>query len=138
MYRGRKRQGEDLGIGILCTNGSGVPTAPDSVPVATAYSATDRVLGGQRLPIVEPSAAPAYFAGSLFLDEDFPAGSYTVVYRWVISGTQYSSTDHFEVIAGGHEQGPAISVTRYDRPHATHLVNKRRGGSLYRGRNPRL
>lgn len=90
------------------------------------------------MPTVEPSAAPAYFATTLFLDDDFPAGEYAVVYRWVISGTQYSSTDHFEVLAGGHEQGPTVSVVRYDRPHATHLVNKRRGGSLYRGRNPRL
>lgn len=138
MYRGRKRQGEDLGIGVLCVDAAGLPAAPDGVPVVTVYDGSGRVVGGVRLPVVEPSAAPAYFAGTLFLNSSYPAGEYAVVYRWKISGVNNSQADHFEVIPGGNADGAVAGLYRYDRPHANHLVNKRRSGKIYRGRNPRL
>lgn len=138
MYKGRRRQGYELAISVLCVNASDAPTAPDAVPSATVYGPDGKVLSGRRLPILEPTAAPAFFQGKLFLGEDYTPGSYGVTYRWLISGTYYAKTDSFEVAPGGSGQGPVVSIVRYDRPHANHLVNKRAAGDLYRGRGPRL
>jgi hypothetical protein len=142
MYRGRYQLGTHVPLAVLTVNGSNVPSAPASCPrleVRTAAGAV--VFGDKPVPVQDRYGAEVdatVFAYSLFLDGRFAAGLYTATYRYTLGSYEGVVVDEFEVVAGGDGDGAVIAMHYFDRPHAKFVVMQLDGGSLVKGRNPRV
>lgn len=138
-YRGRYPLGVEIPLGVLCVNASGTPIAPTEAPLLEVYSdAAASPVVVKRIPPLERAAVTGLFQYPLFLGGAFSAGHHTAVYRWRNGGTQFHSSDTFQVIAGGHEDGAVISLFWYEQPGSRFLVQQLDSGKLVRGRNPRV
>lgn len=138
MNKGRYRLGQEVPLGVLCLNSSGVPVFPDACPSLDLYGPGGKKISGRALPVLDRLATTGLFAGSVYLDETYTVGDYTVVYRWDVSGVRGSAMDSFRIVAGGDGSGQVIALFDYERPQADHLIQQRTGGSIYKGRNPRV
>lgn len=136
-WRGRYQLGDIVPLGVRATNGSGTPTVPDQAPVATIVSDSAQVLT-LALPIVDRYGITAWFSYPLHLSGIFAAGTYRVVYDWVIGGTAYGSEDTFEIAAGGDGEGAGLSMFWFGRPTSDFLLLQTDGGRIIRRRNPRI
>ncbi len=138
MFLGRFQQGQSLPLILVCENSTGVPTDPTACPDADILNASGTRVSSQALPILDPAASVGLFAGSVYLGSLYPAGLYSVAYRWDISGTRSERLDTFEIVAGGDASGQVLAITNYERPQANFLVQQRQNSTFYKGKNPRL
>lgn len=136
MHLGRFRQGDTVPYWVLCTNSSGVPTDPDSVPVAETYSSSANV-ESLKVPILDRARTTGFFGGEIFLGSGYTEGEYTLTVRWQISSHQGVSLFRFEVLPDGNSSGQVIAMHGFVRPQARFVVNQRTSGQLYKGKNPR-
>lgn len=134
---GRFAQGDTLALSVWCLDSAGTPAEPTNAPVATICSDTAQV-ASIRLPICDRYATTGYFSYPLQLDSRFPAGSYRVVYQYTISSTAYGSSESFDVVAGGHADGPALACYYFARPTSDFIIMQCDSGRVIRRRNPRL
>lgn len=138
-YLGRWQQGQEAPYWFLCKNASGVPTDPDAVPTVDIYLAnTGLIVGAKGVPILDPVPTTGFFAGFVYLNENYPAGLYTLVFRYLISGSRYSDFSTFEVVPGGDPTGQILAMTYFHQPQADYYVQQRSSGRIYRGQNPRV
>jgi hypothetical protein len=138
MYRGRYQQGEEIPLGVLCYDSSGVPTAPDAAPTLEIYSGGSHILPGKAIPALDKAAVTGLFQHKLYLNEHYPAGLYQATYRWTKGGFFGLQTDTFEVMPGGDATGSVVAMTYLERPQASFVLQQRDSGHLFKGKNPRV
>jgi hypothetical protein len=147
-YRGRYYLGEEIPLGVLTTNASGVPTVPDACPALEIYAPAGKVKGGwvpgglggggSMLPIVDRFGTTGLFGVNLFLGGVFSPGLYRATYRWKVGTYHGLALDTFEVLAGGSARGTPISMFFHDQPQGDYLVRQLEAGRLVANRNPRV
>jgi hypothetical protein len=135
-YRGRYIQGDAVQLSVLTRDNARLPTVPDTAPVAAVCLGSEQV-ATFRLPIVDRFAQRGYFSLPLVLDARFVAGSYRVVYQWLLSGVMYSAAESFEVVAGGQGDGAGLAMFYLHRPASDWVLLQTDGGRMIRRRNPR-
>lgn len=145
-YRGRYFLGDEIPLGCLCVNSSGVPAVPDACPQLEIYSPSAKVKGGwlpgglagsgSGIPVLDRYKATGLFQVRLLLNGAFAPGQYQATYRWTIGAFNGMEQDTFEVLAGGDAKGSAISMDYYRPPHAAFLVRQLDSGQLVANRNP--
>jgi len=137
MYRGRYTLGDFVPLSLASRNSSDTPTLPGSAPVADVWSDSAKVLS-QKLPIHDRYGTTAFFHHLLQLDSRFSAGRYRVLYRYKVGSDTKLATDTFEIVAGGHHDGPGIAMHYYHDPGNEVVLLQGEGGRLLKLRNPRL
>jgi len=137
-YLGRYRLGERVPLALQCVTLAGVPTWPDAAPYADVWNAAGTKIKTVRMVVVDRFRVTGLFTRRLFLGAEFAVGSCRVVYRYTTNSAVDVGQDHdyFELIGGGHADGPVISMHAFDRPGALYVVHGTAAGRLLRGRNP--
>lgn len=138
MYRGRQMLGTEISLGVLCINGSLVPSAPTAAPTVDIYSASEKILAGISMPPMDRYRTTGYFQHKIFLDGRFSAGQYRAVYRYTVGSYNAVVVDFFEVVAGGNVAGTPIAMYFYRRPHCDWVVQQADSGRIFKRRNPNL
>jgi hypothetical protein len=137
MTTGRYQAGDEVPIGVLCTDAGRLPANPDAAPRVAVYDASGHALADFALPRSDRAATTGLFAGRLFLGGLYPPGHYTLACRWTIGSFHGGRLLSFQVLPGGGDSGTLTALYHYERPGATHLINERKSGIIMRGRNPR-
>lgn len=137
MDMGRYILGDTIGLSCWCRDSSATPTEPDQAPVAVITSESAHVTT-LRLPIHDRYGVTGYFHLPLVLDNRFAAGQYVVTYQYVVGGTAGGDVSTFEIVGGGHTDGPGIGLFYYRRPTSDYCLIQTDGGRIIRRRNPRL
>ncbi len=145
-YRGRYFLGDEIPLGVLTTDSSGVPALPDACPTMKIYSSTGQVtqgwlpggLGGTSslVPVLDRYGATGLFGVRLLLGPAFSTGLYTVKYSWTVSAVRGAELDTFEVLPGGDIKGNAISMFFHRQAQADFIVREQDSGRLLANRNP--
>lgn len=134
----RLQQGDEYPATVLATNSTGAASNPDAAPTVDFYnSAGSNILSGQSMAPIDLSNATGLFQRRVRLGQPFPAGSYSAVYSWSIGAFTGRTSEMFEVLAGGNEDGSVVSMHFFNRPHASFVVYQTDAGKLRSGRNPR-
>jgi len=136
MWRGRCQHGEEITLGVLCTDGAGAPVYPDAAPTLDVFGPEGQPVAGQRLPAVDRAAAVGLFQLGLFLGPAFAPGRHRAVYRWSAGGLAGVAEDWFDLLPGGDARGAVIALYAYERPQADYLIRQQDGGAMGANRNP--
>lgn len=136
-HLGRYTLGDTLAIPVWCRDSSGTPAEPTNAPVATVSSDT-ALVASYRLPICDRYASTGFFSLPVQLGSAYTTGSYRVVVQYTISSTAYAYAASFEVVAGGHADGPALACYYFARPTSDFIIMQCDSGRVVRRRNPRL
>lgn len=136
MEGGRYHIGDEVPLVVQTTDASEVPTAPDSAPTFTIYTAAGvAVISNRTMPPVDREVATGLFGCGQFLGDVFTEGFYIVRFKWTISAFNGASDYTFEVLPGdGGGHNIAMGVLR--KPHATFVLRQLTSGRLTAGRNP--
>jgi hypothetical protein len=137
MFLGRYQLGQWVFAPVLCTNADRRPSAPDAAPRLTVYDPAELAVYDRELAALDQGAATGLFRASVFLGAGFSPGTYRCLWRWAVAGTPGAQEGSFTVLEGGGSSGQVIAMTEYRRPAAQHVVNRRDGGALVKGKNPR-
>jgi hypothetical protein len=142
-YRGRKQQGEEVTLGVLCADAAGSPAAPDAAPTVSVYGPPGLVLAGKALPVLDrygTGVLASLFQWNLFLAEAYVPGVYHALYSWTTGAGAFAggALDSFEVVQGGDPKGAVLSLYHWQRPHAAFVLQGLDSGRLARNRSPRL
>lgn len=135
MYHGRYRQGDLCWLSVQCRTGLHVAVVPPAAPLLTIYDAAGAVLLRAAAAVVDRYRQTGTFAYRLFLGSTFPAGQYRVTFQYSDGAAVRLKVGTFEVTAG-HPDGAVLSMTAYERPHASFLVHLCESGLRVLGRNP--
>lgn len=138
MYRGRRVLGQEICLGVLCVNGSRVPSEPTAAPTLSIYSDSARVVGGLTIPPADRYGSPGYFQRKVFLDGRFTTGQYRAVMRYTIGAYEGVAVDTFEIVPGGDAAGTPIAMYFYRRPNCDWVIQQTDAGTILKRRNPRL
>lgn len=136
MYRGRFQQGQEITLGLLIADSNGAPVAPDAVPTLRIYGSAGTLIMSGSVPIQDRFGQTGWFAYQQFLDQRFPADTYSAVYQWAVSSSNRAALDYFEVLGGGSKLGSIVAMDYYRRPQADFVVQNTFAGTLQKGRNP--
>lgn len=138
MYRGRAQLGQTVSLLLLCRSAVGTASLPDSPPVMKIYGPSGGAVRNKEMPILERYAQSGLFHYPLFLNADFSPGQYHVLYYFRVGADYGIEEDHFEVVAGGNQDGEITAMHFYQRPHADFIVQGLESGKIVHGRNPRV
>lgn len=109
MYRGRGILGDELFLGVQCSD------APDAAPEMRIYTEAGVLVTTKQLPPLDRSAT-GLFGYMLPLGTGFSTGRHYARYTYAVSGDQRSELDAFEILPGGHADGQIISMAFLERP----------------------
>ena len=137
MYLGSYQLGDIVQLSVWCLNGTDTPVEPDAAPLAIVYSSTNTA-EARSLPIKDRERITGYFHYRTNLDASYTAGYYTVMVNYKISGTNFAKLWHFQVLAGGNDQGNGISMHFFKQPGADYVLLQTDQGTMKRLRNPAL
>ena len=141
---GRYVTGQSIPLSLCSRNASGVPTMPDSIPVAELYDSAGSQVGSDielaswdRYARDSSGANNAIFQRRFLLTSSFSAGPYSVLYKWTISAVVYKATDNFVVSYASDADGTVIGL--FSVPTTTGLLVQwdTESGKIEFGRNPR-
>lgn len=136
MYIGRTTIGTYIPLSVWCRNGSQTPVVPDRAPLVSIYSATAKI-AEFRLPIRDRYVVTGYFQGRLFLGGGlYSTGPYQARFAYAISGTAYTYSQEWEIVAGGHDDGAGLSMHYFKIPTTSFVIYQGEGGRVLRRRNP--
>ncbi len=137
---GRYRCGDEVPVAVQVTTAAGAPAWPSAHPHLTAYDPAGDVAAVRRLPADRRGGATGRFGLAQFLGAAFAAaGRYAAVTSWPRpSGGVAVRVQAFEVVPGGHPDGPPISMAAVRLPDANRLIWQTAGGNLVTGLNPRV
>lgn len=138
MWRGRFQLGQEVVLGLLTTNTSGVPTAPDAAPTFKVWGPDETVVASGKVPALDRYQVTGMFRHILFLGSPFAVGLQSVVYNYLLSGSPRIAIDTFEVVAGGNILGAVQSLHVFHRPHGEFVVQQLSSGAVAKNRNPRV
>jgi hypothetical protein len=136
MYRGRIQLGNEVFVGLLCTDANKIPFAPLEAPTMDVWSSSGLVLT-KALPAVDQTFITGLFGYRLFLGSLFNTGQYRVFYRYRNGSYDFMDFDTFEVVPGGDPGGAVIAMYPFRTPGANCLIQQLDGGTIVRGKNPR-
>ncbi len=109
--------GQSIPLMLCSRDANGAPTMPDSVPVAEIYDSAGSQVGSDielasfaRYDRDTSGANNAFFRRRFRLTSSFSAGGYSVLYKWVVSGTTYKQTDNFVVSYASDADGTVIGL----------------------------
>lgn len=141
MYRGRYQLGDEVLIGVQCTDESGNPAAPDAAPTMTIYADDgSKPVENKAIPPKDRAESTGLFEHFVRLGSDFAAGAYSVLYKWATGDGDFhgQAVDHFEILPGGHVDGTVLGLHYFDAGHAQFLVQQTDAGLIKAGKNPRV
>ena len=138
MWRGRYQLGEDAVLSLLTVNASGTPTWPDAAPIVQVWDETGVQVYSGSVPVTDRYGVTGLFQAKVFLGGPFAVGRYRADFTYLLSGDAFTSSQTFEVVAGGDAAGAVQSLTWFHQPHGEFVVQQLSGGSVQRGRNPRV
>lgn len=138
-WLGHYQIGDTVPIGFRAVNGSGVGVEPDAAPQASLFRDANLIVT-VKVPIVDRYGTTAWFAERLFLDGRFlTAGTYQVLYHYLLSGTPYLEADEFQILAGGSPVGHSMSMFfAHGMAAADYVLVQTEAGQILRKRNPRI
>jgi hypothetical protein len=138
-FLGRFQSGDEVDVPLMTRNALGRPVAPDAAPHLTVFDSSGATLYAGSGAARDRAAATGLFYAKVFLTDDFEAGQYSCLWRWLdTSGAHHGGLLHtFRVLPGGDGSGQVVAMHEYNRPAARHLVQQRSSGTLWKGRNPR-
>jgi hypothetical protein len=135
--------GDSIPLSIVTVNASGAPAMPDAAPVAEIYDSGGSQVGSDiKLPIRDRYGADSagttncYFGRTFRLHSSFAAGSYSILYKWVISSVTYETVDYFTVAYAGDADGCVIAMGAYATPQGLAVTYDTESGKTLRGLNP--
>jgi len=139
-FRGKYRLGEEVVIGVLCLNASGVPTVPDDNPVAKIWDINGNKVFNKKIPVQDRYAQTGYFQANIYLGGAYAVGLYSVTYSYSTGGQAFVGIDedNFEIVAGGDVDGITESLYFYHRPQADYVLQQLNSGKIKKRRNPRF
>jgi len=143
-YLGRHQIGDSVPLGIQCVTPAGVPTMPDSAPVALIYTAAGAAVGSSvSLPIHDRRGHDtAGTLGAFFLKRELLGSNYAtdtryvVIYQFIISAVTYHEAALFETLAGGDADGTVVGLDGVGLPDAEYVLYETESGNLVKGRGP--
>lgn len=138
MYRGRKQLGQEIVLGVQCTDSNGSPVAPDAAPTMKIYSQTGTLYANRQIPAQDKARIPGLFADKEFLNSTFAVGQFTAVYTWAVATVKFSATDDFEILPGGNAGGEFISLHFHQGTQDNFVTGQTNAGYIPRYRNPIL
>lgn len=136
MFRGRRQQGQEVALRVLCLDATHEASWPTEAPTAAIYASSGRIWSGLLPPLDKPGQV-GLFGYRLFLNNLFTTGYYRVIYRYRVGSHRAMGEDSFEVIAGGDPDGSVIGLYQYEQPQGVFVMQQRDGGRMFAGANPR-
>lgn len=138
MYLGRYQLGEYIQIPTQTQTSGLEEVAPTAAPTISIYKATDTpILDDAKMAPQDKPTRTGWFTTNIMLDTAFSEGRYFGTINWAYSGSNYSDQFTFEIVGGGHIQGPYENIDFYERPHADYVVGFSCRGELEFRRNPK-
>jgi hypothetical protein len=127
---GRVQRGNYIALRLAATS------QPDSLPTATIRDPGNSILDTVTMFIEGDDflgwSAIVWLGGGLAL------GTYQATYLYSVDGSPFTTTDQFEVVAGGDSGGKVISLFSYTRPEGSYVLAQLESGRLVQGKNPHL
>jgi hypothetical protein len=135
-WLGRYQKGEIVPLTFATVDASEAQATPDAVPTAMIYR-SGAIVAGLSVPALDDHNLPGLFQASLFLEPQFSAGHYQVVFNWMISSTNYTGQAFFEVLSSGDPEGGGIALATFRMPGMHYALMQTRSGRITKMRNPR-
>lgn len=135
MYLGRYRLGEVVPIVITAQTAGEVPTEPDACPTVIVYDSGGSV-ETKRMAIIDRYEVTAVFFAPVYIGAEYSTGYHTAEAWWTITNP-FSKVFTFQVIAGGHRDGPILAMGEMSFPAASYILGHTSLGRIRRFRNPR-
>ena len=142
-FLGRYRLGRIVPLMLVTVDSNDAPVLPDQAPSCQVYNGSMSSVMTFKTPIRDRYLVTAFFQQPMILNADFAAGYYTIVYQWQISGTSYSRTDTFRVLAAGDKDGDCTALGLHQSggtmfgEGASFALMQGRAGRIKMMRNPR-
>lgn len=138
-YAGRVQIGETIEILSRCVPG-GKPIQPDLPGVIRIYSPSPGPLpANSKIPVeVTDTSVAGLFHGKFVGDNRHFPGYYFCLVSFLTSGIPRSEVLTFELLTGGHQLGPVLSMAVTRRPDDDACIVHMESGKILDGRGPYL
>jgi hypothetical protein len=137
MWLGRFQLGVEVVLPVQCTDAAEAPSWPDTAPAVEVWSDSAKVLA-RLMPAAERQLTTGLFRLPLFLAGQFAAGRYTAIARWENDAFNGVDIHHFEIVPGGNQRGAVIAMAYFEKAGTRFIVQQLDGGTIVRGKNPRV
>lgn len=142
QYSGRCQVGDDLAFGFQAVGTSKTSSAgalPDRAPVVRIYRAATRVLHAFPVPADRSSGgAKSVFRGDFRPGPVDRPDRYWAIIQYLTAGLIRSAVAVFEVVPGGHRNGPVMTMSHFAQPSGTSFIAHHEAGIVTRGLRPYL